>query len=44
MIILVLYAYFKDRYRLTTADLRKQKAFDADSRAVQQIVFTGSGT
>ena len=44
MIILVLYAYFKDRYRLTAADLRKQKAFDADSRAVQQIVFTGSGT
>ena len=42
MIILVVYAYFKGRYRLTAADLRKQKALDADSRAVQQIVFTGS--
>ena len=35
------YAYFKDNYRLITADLNKQKALDADSRAIQQIMFTG---
>ena len=35
------YAYFKDNYRLITADLNKQKALDADSRVIQQIMFTG---
>ena len=35
------YAYFKDNYRLTAVDLRKQKVLDADSRAIQQIVFQG---
>ena len=35
------YAYFKDHYRLIAVDLSKQKAFYADSRAVQQIVFQG---
>ena len=35
------YAYFKDNYRLTAVDLSKQKALDADSRAIQQIVFQG---
>ena len=34
-------AYFKDNYRLTAVDLRKQKALDADPRAIQQIVFQG---
>ena len=28
-------------YRLIAADLSKQKALDADSRAIQQIIFTG---
>ena len=33
------YAYFKDNYRLIAVDLSKQKALDADLRAIQQIVF-----
>ena len=33
------YAYFKDNYKLIAVDLSKQKALDADSRAIQQIVF-----
>ena len=35
------YAYFKDNYRLIAFDLSKQKALDADPRAIQQIVFQG---
>ena len=35
------FAYFKKKYRLIAADLSKQKALDADSRAIQQIIFTG---
>ena len=35
------YAYFKDNYKLTAVDFNKQKALDADSRAIQQIVFQG---
>ena len=35
------YAYFKDNYKLFAVDLSKQKALDADSRAIQQIIFTG---
>ena len=35
------YKYFKDNYRLIAADLSKQKALDTDSRAIQQIIFTG---
>ena len=31
----------KKIYRLIAVDLSKQKALDADSRAIQQIVFTG---
>ena len=31
----------KKNYRLIAADLSKQKVLDADSRAIQQIVFTG---
>ena len=33
------YAYFKDNYRLITVYLNKQKASDADPRAIQQILF-----
>ena len=35
------FAYFEKNYRLIAADLSKQKALDADSRAIQQITFTG---
>ena len=35
------YAYFKDNYRLIAVDLSKQKALDAEPRAIQQIVFQG---
>ena len=34
--------WFKKNYILIAADLSKQKALDADSRAIQQIIFTGS--
>ena len=34
------FAYFEKNYRLIAADLSKQKALDADSRAIQQIIFT----
>ena len=36
------YSYFEKKYRLIAADLSKKKVLDADSRAVQQIIFTGS--
>ena len=35
------FAHFEKTYRLIAADLSKQKALDADSRAIQQIIFTG---
>ena len=35
------FAYFGKKYRLIEVDLSKQKALDADSRAIQQIIFTG---
>ena len=35
------FAYFKNNYRLIAADLSKKKALDADSRAIQLIIFTG---
>ena len=38
------FAYFNKKYRLIAADLSKQKALDADSRAIQQIIFTGKAT
>ena len=36
------FSYFEKNYRLIAADLIKQKALDADSRAIQQIIFTGT--
>ena len=36
------YPYFKDNYNMIAIDLSKQKALDADSRAIQQISFTGN--
>ena len=38
------FAYFEKNYRLIAVDLSKQKALDADSRAIQQIIFTGKVT
>ena len=35
------FAYFEKNYKIIAADLSKQKALDADSRAIQQIIFTG---
>ena len=35
------FAYFEKNYRLIAADISKQKALDADSRTIQQIIFTG---
>ena len=35
------FAYFENNYRLIAADLSKQKALVADSRAIRQIIFTG---
>ena len=36
------YSYFEKNYRLNAADLSKQKTLDVESRAIQQIIFTGS--
>ena len=35
------FAYFKNNYKLIAADLSKQKVLGADSRAIQQIIFSG---
>ena len=35
------FAYFEKNYRLIEADWSKQKALDADLRAIQKIIFTG---
>ena len=34
------FAQFEKDYRLIVADLSKQKALDADPKAIQQIIFT----
>ena len=39
--MLIGFCLFWKKYRLIDADLSKQKALDADSRAIQQIIFTG---
>ena len=36
------FAYFEENDRLIAAGLSKQKALDSDSRAIQQIIFTGN--
>ena len=36
------YPYFKKYYNLVPIDLSKQQALDADSKAIQQIGFTGN--
>ena len=35
------FAYFEKDYRLIAVDLSKEKALDADPKAIQQIIFTG---
>ena len=35
------YEYIKNHYRLTAADLSRQKELDADPKALQQIDFVG---
>ena len=35
------FVYYKKNYRLIAEGLSKQKALDADSRAIPQIIFTG---
>ena len=35
------FSYFEKNYRLIAVDLSKQKALDADSSLIQQIIFTG---
>ena len=34
------FAYFEKNYGLIAADLSKQKALDADPKAIQQIIVT----
>ena len=38
------FAYFEKKYRLIAVDSSKQNALDANSRAIQQIIFTGKIT
>ena len=38
------FSYFEKNYRLIAADLSKQKALGADSRVIQQIIFTGKAS
>ena len=35
------FTYFEKNYRLIAIDLSKQKALDADPKAIQQIIFNG---
>ena len=39
LVVYLIFLIFKKNYRLIAADLSKQKALDADSRAIQQIIF-----
>ena len=39
---LLYYFYFKDHYKMIAINLSKQKVFDADPRAIQQISFTAN--
>ena len=36
------YSYVKENYKLIAVDLSKQKALDADPRAIQQINFSAN--
>ena len=39
--LLIRFCSFQKKYRLIATDLNKQKALDADSKAIHQIIFTG---
>ena len=41
MVVYWILIILKKNYRLIAADLSKQQALDADSRTIQQIIFTG---
>ena len=41
LVVYLILLFLKNSYRLIAADLSKQKVLDADSRAIQQIIFTG---
>ena len=36
------YNYFKKHYKMIVIDVSKQKALDADPKAIQKINFTGN--
>ena len=36
------YSYFKEKYKVTVIDLRKQQALDVDSTVIQQINFAAN--
>ena len=38
---LLYFTYFEKNFKLIAVDLYKQKPLDTDSRAIQQIIFTG---
>ena len=38
------FSFFKKNYRLIAAHLSKQKVLDTDSRAIQQIILTGTAS
>ena len=35
------FSYFEKKYRLTAADLSKQKTLNVNARVIQKIIFTG---
>ena len=35
------FAYFEKNFKIIAVDLSKQNVLDADSRAIQKIIFTG---
>ena len=40
--LFIRFFFFWKNYRLIAVDLNKQKALDADPKAIQQIIFTGN--
>ena len=36
------YTYFKNYYKMVVVDLKKQQAFDADPKGIQQLNFTAN--
>ena len=40
----VRFCLFRKKHRLIAADSSKQKALDADPRAIRQIIFTGKAS